>query len=199
MGRMYGELDPGLAENTRWFPTKLLTRSCFKKIFRKDSAWRSLLEGLIDDAWVELATGTTIGYKRLLRFGEVTPARIRVTITETRDDANILKVGAYYAPVLEENRRRETCRIFRRMRGRLPRSSRWRLTWVNLTRLKGLRTDRMIQGSRFLITASGWAKMGRLTEVSQGEFSNIKNNPIPQRVTLESPINARFIRLRRWA
>lgn len=56
------------------------------------------VEGWIDEAWTTLTEGTTIGYKRLLRFGDVTPSKLRVTIQETRDIAHISKVGAYYAP-----------------------------------------------------------------------------------------------------
>lgn len=62
-----------------------------------------VLEGLINDQWVELASGTTIGYKRILRFEDVTVPKIRVIITETRDIANISKVGAYHAPHLNDN------------------------------------------------------------------------------------------------
>lgn len=64
---------------------------------------RFAIEGLINNQWVELANGTTIGYKRLLRFDDVTVPKIRVIISETRDIANISKVGAYHAPHLEEN------------------------------------------------------------------------------------------------
>lgn len=59
------------------------------------------VEGLIDDKWVKLTEGTTIGYKRLLRIDDVTTTKLRITINETRDIANIQKVGAYHAPALE--------------------------------------------------------------------------------------------------
>ncbi|RNC64703.1 alpha-L-fucosidase [Proteiniphilum sp. X52] len=60
------------------------------------------VEGWINDEWVELAKGTTIGYKRLLRFDDVSVPKLRVTISETRDIANISKVGAYHAPHLNQ-------------------------------------------------------------------------------------------------
>ena len=56
------------------------------------------VEGWINEEWSSLAEGTTIGYKRLLHFGDVVPEKIRVTIHGTRDIAHILKAGAYYAP-----------------------------------------------------------------------------------------------------
>ncbi|MDD2314363.1 MAG: alpha-L-fucosidase [Proteiniphilum sp.] len=62
---------------------------------------RFMVEGLFDSQWVKLAEGTTIGSKRLLRFEDVAPSKIRVTIQETRDIANISQVGAYYAPALQ--------------------------------------------------------------------------------------------------
>ena len=60
------------------------------------------VEGWIGQEWRTLAEGTTIGYKRLLRFEDAKPGKIRVTIHGTRDVALIIKVGAYYAPLLAE-------------------------------------------------------------------------------------------------
>ena len=60
-----------------------------------------IVEGFIDNKWVKLTEGTTIGYKRLLRFDNTFSSRLRVTINETRDIANIHKVGAYFASALE--------------------------------------------------------------------------------------------------
>lgn len=59
------------------------------------------VEGLVDGEWVLLTEGSTIGYKRLLRFSDLSPTRLRVNITSTRDVANIAKVGAYHAPNLD--------------------------------------------------------------------------------------------------
>jgi len=59
------------------------------------------VEGYVNNEWVKLTEGTTIGYKRILRFDEVTPSKLRVTINGTRDIANIQKVGCYHAPALE--------------------------------------------------------------------------------------------------
>lgn len=70
-------------------------------ISRGQRVARFMVEGLLDHQWVKLAEGTTIGYKRLLRFEDAIPSKIRVTILETRDIANISEVGAYYAPALQ--------------------------------------------------------------------------------------------------
>ena len=58
------------------------------------------VEGLFNETWSTLAEGTTIGYKRLLRFADSRPSKLRITIHGTRDVAHILKVGAYHAPAL---------------------------------------------------------------------------------------------------
>lgn len=65
-----------------------------------------LIEVYSNGVWQYATEGTTIGYKRLLRFSDCQPEKIRVTIRGTRADANILNVGLYYAePLQEENGR----------------------------------------------------------------------------------------------
>ena len=56
-----------------------------------------LVECFEGGEWRELCTGTTIGYKRLLRFDDCHAERLRITITQTRATANIKSVGLYYA------------------------------------------------------------------------------------------------------
>ena len=65
-----------------------------------------LVETYSNGAWQYAAEGTTIGYKRLLRFSDCQPEKIRVTIRGTRAVANISNVGMYYAePLVEQNAR----------------------------------------------------------------------------------------------
>jgi alpha-L-fucosidase len=45
--------------------------------------------------WVQVASGTTIGYKRLLRFPAVTANRVRLRILSSRLDPVISKIGFY--------------------------------------------------------------------------------------------------------
>jgi alpha-L-fucosidase len=56
------------------------------------------VEALVDDQWQELVAGTTIGYKRLLRFPNITTKEVRVTVLEARDGALINSVGLYLSP-----------------------------------------------------------------------------------------------------
>ena len=53
------------------------------------------VETLKDGEWELIAEGTTIGYRRLLRFEKTQAEQIRVTITSTRATANISAVGLY--------------------------------------------------------------------------------------------------------
>ena len=53
-------------------------------------------------AWQYAAEGTTVGYKRLLRFSDCQPEKIRVTIRGARGTANISNVGLYYAEPLQD-------------------------------------------------------------------------------------------------
>jgi alpha-L-fucosidase len=45
--------------------------------------------------WVQVASGTTIGYKRLLRFPAVKANRVRLRVLSSRLDPVIAKIGLY--------------------------------------------------------------------------------------------------------
>ncbi len=53
------------------------------------------LEIEIDGKWTLVTQGTTVGYKRLLRFSEVTAKKIRITILESRGTPTLSEVGLY--------------------------------------------------------------------------------------------------------
>lgn len=56
-----------------------------------------MVECWIDNQWKSVAQGSTIGYKRILRFGEVTTSKVRIVITSTRDLPQIAEIGIYKA------------------------------------------------------------------------------------------------------
>ncbi|MBQ4039186.1 MAG: alpha-L-fucosidase, partial [Bacteroidaceae bacterium] len=58
-------------------------------------------ELLIGGQWIEIGRGTTIGYKRLLRFPATEAEKVRVTIESTRRTAEISRIGLYYCPELD--------------------------------------------------------------------------------------------------
>ena len=57
------------------------------------------VEAFIDGDWKELAKGTTIGYKRILRFPAVEATKVRFTITDSKSCPVISNIGVYCAPV----------------------------------------------------------------------------------------------------
>ncbi|MDR2920136.1 MAG: alpha-L-fucosidase [Tannerella sp.] len=54
------------------------------------------VDAYIDGSWKEIAKATNIGYRRILRFPEVTTSQIRIRILESRMDPAICNVSAYY-------------------------------------------------------------------------------------------------------
>lgn len=54
------------------------------------------LDAWIDSKWQEVASATNIGYKRILRFSEVTSNKFRVRILESRFHPAIANISAHY-------------------------------------------------------------------------------------------------------
>lgn len=54
------------------------------------------LDAWMNNEWKEIATATNIGYKRILRFPDVTSAKFRIRILESRDTPAIANVTAHY-------------------------------------------------------------------------------------------------------
>ena len=177
------------------------------------------VEAYINGAWHHIAEGTTIGYKRLLRFTDCKAERIRITIHASRGIANILNTGLYYAEPLDE--------IY------IPRSlsdvnpllwqsagcdasqaydadptTAWQsdsLTPItidmgNEMEIRGFSYTPLIVGDlrgtifkyRFYTSTDG--KEWILCNTS-GEFSNIMHNPTPQFVYFNQTYTARYFRL----
>ncbi len=54
------------------------------------------LDAWVDNGWKEIAAATNIGYKRILRFPEVTTQKLRIRILESRFYPAIANVSAHY-------------------------------------------------------------------------------------------------------
>ena len=52
--------------------------------------------------WREFARGTTVGYKRLLRFEPVKASKVRVRILDSRVCPTLSGFGLYFAPSIKE-------------------------------------------------------------------------------------------------
>ena len=158
------------------------------------------VEALTDKGWKEVGKGTTIGYKRMLRFPAVKASQLRVKIDECRLTAYVSQVAAYYAEPLQGETKKEDW-------NNLPRSG-WKqvatspLT-IDLGRTvmlgsftyapaKAEAKPTMAFRYKFFVSEDGrtWKEVP-----TNGEFSNIMHNPLPQTVTLGQKIQARFIKL----
>jgi len=58
------------------------------------------VEAFINDSWQEIASETTIGYKRILRFTTVETGKIRFNITQSKACPVISNIELYNAPVI---------------------------------------------------------------------------------------------------
>lgn len=63
---------------------------------RGERVERHALDAWVNGKWVEVASATNIGYKRILRFPEVETNKIRVRILESRAVAAISTISAHY-------------------------------------------------------------------------------------------------------
>ena len=158
------------------------------------------VEALTADGWKEIAKGTTVGYKRLIRIPAVEARQLRVKVDACRLAANISEVAAYYARPLEESAAKENWND-------LPRTTWKQVTAAPLVIDLGKAVDMtgfvyapanaeakptMAFRYKFYISTNGrdWKEVP-----TTGEFSNIMHNPVPQTVSFGNKVSARFIKL----
>lgn len=158
------------------------------------------VEGRVDGQWQLLGEGTTVGYKRMLRFPEVEAEALRITIGSSRLEAHISNVAAYYAPDVEEQQASSQWND-------LPRDS-WKkvsaqplvidlgkdvtLKGFTYAPLNEQAKPTMAYRYKLYVSMDGKAWTG---VSANGEFSNIMHNPLPQTVKFAQPQKARFIKL----
>ena len=158
------------------------------------------VEARVGGTWQQLGKGTTVGYKRMLRFPAVEADAIRLTIGQTRLEANIANVAAYYAePVAEEQVQASW--------NDLPRDG-WKkmsdqplvidlgkevtLKGFTYAPLNEQAKPTMAYRYKFYVSLDGsnWKEVP-----CNGEFSNIMHNPLPQTVLFGQKARARFMKL----
>ena len=179
------------------------------------------VEVWVDGSWQKLCEGTTVGYKRLLRFSEHRATKIRVTVNSCRGMAHVMNVGLFYAKPLVE---KETS---------------LKLSDVSGADWKALGQDKNAQKAIDGNQATSWKSsglmplvvdMGKTVDVAgfsyapvksedksgtifkyrfyvssngsdwtvcdcSGEFSNIMHNPVPVFVHFEKKYPARYFKL----
>lgn len=180
------------------------------------------VEAYLDGAWqtVEIPEETTtVGYKRILRFNPVTTDRLRVNFLESRGPLAINNVAAYYAPfrhsaetqapplsggfgytlpgVAEAEARQAgdgnpatTCFI-PGDRALLDLGSEQTVSQLTYLPDQSEYPAGMLS-SYALYTATATGDTIRL--LAEGEFSNIRNNPVLQYIRFE-PVKARYLLL----
>ena len=158
------------------------------------------VEALTADGWKEIAKGTTVGYKRLIRIPAVEARQLRVKVDACRLAANISEVAAYYARPLEESAAKENWND-------LPRTAWKQVTATPLVIDLGKAVDMtgfvyapanaeakptMAFRYKFYISTNGrdWKEVP-----TTGEFRNIMHNPVPQTVSFGNKVSARYIKL----
>lgn len=158
------------------------------------------VEALTADGWKEIAKGTTVGYKRLIRIPTVEARQLRVKVDACRLAANISEVAAYYARPLEESAAKENWND-------LSRTAWKQVTATPLVIDLGKAVDMtgfvyapanaeakptMAFRYKFYISTNGrdWKEVP-----TTGEFSNIMHNPVPQTVSFGNKVSARYIKL----
>ena len=178
------------------------------------------IEALSDNGWIEIAKGTTIGYKRMFRFDKIKSNKIRITILQSRNKVNISNVGAFLAPEIEQE---NTTQILNEIS-----TDKWKLispnkventifdnntetSWKShlspiiidlgqveeiggFTYTPTLDSDKTgtIYSYKFCISNAGkeWISI-----IDNGEFSNIKNNPMTQFIRFKTNYKTRYIKL----
>lgn len=220
--------------NARW----MARSGDFKEFQVKKNAWvntlliqediakgqrieRFLLEGCVEGNWQKLAEGTTVGYKRLVRFAACQPDSIRLTVLSARDEARVLRMGLYYARQLMEqdtnvalgNVPSEQCSIVggneesaKAIDG--DRNTVWRTDGlvplvVDLgqeAEITGFTyapaADDHLEGTlyKYAFYVSRDGESWTLCDTN-GEFSNIMHNPVPYAVQFERSYRGRYVKL----
>lgn len=174
------------------------------------------------DQWLSVKCNeetTTVGYKRLLRFEMIETEELRIRFTDARACLCINEVGAYYAPDATENYTPATSELksfpFTILGVDTEEAKKCSDKDDQTTALISgkeimidLGENRTIHSFYYLPDQSEYSKglissyelSAGITEeamqvVAQGEFSNIRNNPILQNVYF-SPVEARYLKLK---
>ena len=147
-----------------------------------DGEWQPLV-----DALAEQGDGlTTIGHRRIICFPAVTASKLRFTVTDTKAEPVIKKIGAYLAPEITPDipdsgeKHSSALTLF------FSSPTQMLIEWNNEQTVKGFRYLPPQDGSDGTIThytlwgSTNWRDW---TKLASGEFSNIVNNPIWQNLS----------------
>lgn len=160
------------------------------------------IEAFTNNHWEIIGKGTTIGYKRMILLEDaISTEKLRITINESRLKTHISNVAAYYAQPLEEVTNKEDWRSdASRKEWKLLSQSPFTLDLGQKKTIKGFiyaplnKVAKATTGFKYKIYASmnghQWKEIP-----SNGEFSNIMNNPLPQRIVFEQPVTMNHFKI----
>lgn len=158
------------------------------------------VEARVGGTWQQLGKGTTVGYKRMLRFPAVEADAIRLTIGQTRLEANIANVAAYYAEQVAEEQAQASWNDLLRDGWKKMSNQPLVIDLGKEVTLKGFTyaplneqaKPTMAYRYKFYVSLDGsnWKEVP-----CNGEFSNIMHNPLPQTVLFGQKAMARFMKL----
>lgn len=158
------------------------------------------VEARVGGQWQLLGEGTTVGYKRMLRFPTIEAEALRITIGSARLEAHISNVAAYYAPDVEEQQAASKWNDLSRDSWKKVSARPLVIDLGKEVNLKGFTYAPLNEQAKptmayrytFYVSPDGkeWTKVP-----ANGEFSNIMHNPLPQTVKFAQPQKARFIKL----
>ena len=148
-----------------------------------DGKWQPLKDALVEDGKDGL---TTIGHRRIICFPTVTATQLRFTITDSKAEPIIKKLGIYLAPELTADipdsgeKKSSALHIF------FSSPTQMMIDWdtdQTLTTFRYLPPQDTKDGIITHYTLWGSTDWTNWTKLASGEFSNIVNNPIWQNIT----------------
>ena len=148
-----------------------------------DGQWQPLKDALVEDGKDGL---TTIGHRRIICFPTVTATQLRFTITDSKAEPIIKKLGVYLAPELTADipdsgeKKSSALHIF------FSNPTQMMIDWdqdQTFTTFRYLPPQNTKDGIVTHYTLWGSTDWTNWTKLASGEFSNIVNNPIWQTVT----------------
>ena len=155
---------------------------------------RFTIEGLTGGEWKPLASGTTIGLKRILMFDPAEVDSLRLNVESARREPRVAEMrGLWVEMPAEASATASSLELPAGVTAATDGATRT-LSFSEPMTLKGFTYAPLADGAAvFRYTAEVSTDNGltwRTVEGPTGEFSNIQNNPIPQTVTFAAPFPA---------
>ena len=173
VNRFLAEEDIALGQRVRKFTLEALV----------NGKWQPLKDALVEDGKDGL---TTIGHRRIVCFPTVTATQLRFTITDSKAEPIIKRLGVYLAPELTADipdsgeKKSSALHIF------FSSPTQMMIDWdqdQTFTTFRYLPPQNTKDGIITHYTLWGSTDWANWTKLASGEFSNIVNNPIWQTIT----------------